>query len=177
MRFLLVSVVLLCIHPRAAGAQVIPGVALGRADARGEADAYRSRVHDELTAVLSEWSRLAERRDSVALAALYTEGAKASATGADDAIGPHGVVRQLWALRFGGAQVYATVDDFDTSGDFGYVAGSLTLQPTSSGGPLATTEARVVFILLRDFRGRWHIRHQSIVLPARLDSPQGPGHL
>ena len=93
MRFLLVSVVLLCIHPRAAGAQVIPGVALGRADARGEADAYRSRVHDELTAVLSEWSRLAERRDSVALAALYTEGAKASATGADDAIGPRGVDR------------------------------------------------------------------------------------
>lgn len=159
-----------------ARAQVIPGIGMARGDSRTEATAYRGRVHDELTAVLAEWSRCAEQRDSVGLSQLYTEAARSRATGIEDATGPGGVVQQLRALKVEGAQVYFAIDDFDTSGDFGYLASSLTLQPTAQGGPASTTEARAVFVMLRDFRGRWHIRHQSIALAPRLESAAAPGH-
>jgi ketosteroid isomerase-like protein len=165
-RILLVAGLLGAFAPRAR-AQVIPGVAMSRADARAEGEAYRSSVHNELMAVVSEWSRLAERRDSAGLAALYSGVAKSSATGVDDASGAASIVRQLWRLHVAGAQTYFTVDDFDTSGDIALVAGVLTLQPTTQGGPAATMEARAIFVMLRDSRGRWHIRHQSIaVAPA-----------
>jgi ketosteroid isomerase-like protein len=72
------------------------------------------------------------------------------------------VVRQLWTRSFRGAQVNLTIDDFDTSSDLGFMTCTLTLQPTPNGGPAATTEARGMFVMLRDFRGRWHIRSQSI---------------
>jgi ketosteroid isomerase-like protein len=163
---LLVAGLLGAVAP-SARAQVIPGVAMSRADARAEGEAYRSSVHNELMAIVNEWSRLAERKDSAGLAALYSGGAKSSATGVDDASGPASIVQQLWRLHVAGAQTYFTVDDFDTSGDIALVAGVLTLQPTVQGGPSATTEARAIFVMLRDSRGRWHIRHQSIaVVPA-----------
>ncbi|HET7188542.1 MAG TPA: hypothetical protein VFI52_10320 [Gemmatimonadaceae bacterium] len=175
-RAILLGLVVCCALPRDVRAQVIPGIGMTRADSRAEATAYRGRVHDELTAVLAEWSRCAEQRDSVGLSQLYTEAARSRATGVEDAAGPGGILVQLRALKVEGAQVYFTVDDFDTSGDFGYLASSLTLQPTGQGGPASTTEARAVFVMLRDFRGRWHIRHQSIALSPRLDSSAKPGH-
>ena len=175
-RSLLFGVIVCCALSTRARAQVIPGIGMARADSRSEATAYRGRVHDELTAVLAEWSRCAEQRDSVGLVQLYTEAARSRATGVEDATGPGGILQQLRVLRVEGAQVYFTVDDFDTSGDFGYLASSLTLQPTGQGGPASTTEARAVFVMLRDFRGRWHIRHQSIALGQGLEPGAAPGH-
>ena len=175
-RSLLLGVIVCCALSSRAWAQVIPGIGMARADSRTEATAYRGRVHDELTAVLAEWSRFAEQRDSTGLWQLYTEGARSRATGVEDATGPGGILQQLRALRVEGAQVYFTVDDFDTSGDFGYLASSLTLQPTARGGPASTTEARAVFVMLRDFRGKWHIRHQSIALGQGLEPAAAPGH-
>ena len=175
-RSLLLGVLVCCALSTRARAQVIPGIGMARGDSRTEATAYRGRVHDELTAVLAEWSRCAEQRDSVGWLQLYTDAARSRATGVEDATGPGGILQQLRALRLEGAQVYFTVDDFDTSGDFGYLASSLTLQPTGQGGPASTTEVRAVFVMLRDFRGRWHIRHQSIALGQGLEPAAAPGH-
>lgn len=150
---------------RAVQGQVIPGVGMPGADSRTQAAAYRLEVQGELMAVLNDWSRFAEQAESAALATLYTESAKSVATGVADASGPGEIVPQLRLLSLHGAQVGVTVTDFDTSGDIGYVSCSLVLQPTPRGGPAATTTARATFVLVRDFRGRWHIRHQVISLP------------
>lgn len=149
----------------AAGAQVIPGVGLGPSTQEKQ-EAYFAQVRNELVATRQSWAELLAGRDTAGLAALFDPSVASfiSGIGAGEARGPADVVRQMLAHPAAGAYVSLTTADFTTTGDLAVECGYLIAQPASRSAVHATMTGTYVLIYLRDFRNRWHIRQQVLVL-------------
>ena len=151
--------------------QVIPGQSGFGHDSRSELAVYHAQVREELMTMVTHWAGAWEKRDTSQLAAHYLESSRSLiagsvvARGATDAIGSQPIALQLARSPLGGGRISVTFDDMEVSGDLAMVSATMTFEPTPTGGPAVTTSARVTFAILRDDRGRWHIRSQSIVIP------------
>lgn len=149
----------------AARAQVIPGVGFGPSPQEKQ-EAYFAQVRNELLATRQSWAELLARRDTAGLAALFDASAASfiSGIGPGEARGPADVVRQMLAHPAAGAYVSLTTADFTTTGDLAVESGYLIAQPQGGGAVHARMTGSYVLVYLRDFRNRWHIRQQMLVL-------------
>jgi ketosteroid isomerase-like protein len=142
-------------------AQGIVDMVVPHDGANSETARYHARVREQIGAMLQQWARAIERRDSVALAANYTPNARSVIGREPEGSTPLGVVSQMFSTTLAGAHVDITVEDFDMSGDMAFVSAVLI-------APLSADDAKPVFVqslfVLRfdDWKERWQIRQQFI---------------
>lgn len=160
-----VAVLLLLAAASAAHAQVIPGVGFGPGPQEKQ-EAYYAQVRNELLATRQTWAESLARRDTAALEALFDPSASSfvSGIGPGEARGPHDIVHQMLTHPTAGAYVSLTTADFTTTGDLAVESGYLVAQPGRGAALHTTLSGSYVLVYLRDFRNRWHIRQQVLVL-------------
>ena len=126
-----------------------------------ETAAYHAKVRDQIAEMLRSWGELLQRKDSSALASIYTANARSVIGRVPEGVTPRAVVKQLFGTSLAGSHVDVSIQDFDMSGDMAFV--SAVLIAPSSPSDSAPVFAQSLFVLrFDDWNERWRIREQFI---------------